>query len=166
FSKICGGCRCRAYATYGDYLAEDPACGYTPGAHGGAVVELPPTVTFGLPVTWELAWDPDARERLQAIPSFARGMVVRAVEWFERWVLSRRDCTRILAVLVAIRALYVARLALVGAESTRMPAFGGGVPPSPLGTWLMALVAALTATMLARAAWQGEPSDVSSRGEP
>jgi MoaA/NifB/PqqE/SkfB family radical SAM enzyme len=25
FSKICGGCRCRAYATYGDYLAEDPA---------------------------------------------------------------------------------------------------------------------------------------------
>jgi len=84
FSKICGGCRCRAYATYGDYLAEDPACGYTPGAHGGAVVELPPTVTFGLPVTWELAWDPDARERLQAIPSFARGMVVRAVEAYAR----------------------------------------------------------------------------------
>jgi radical SAM protein with 4Fe4S-binding SPASM domain len=35
FSKICGGCRCRAYATYGDYLAEDPACGYQPGQHGG-----------------------------------------------------------------------------------------------------------------------------------
>src|SRR3989442_1306017 len=80
FSKICGGCRCRAYATYGDYLAEDPACGYAPGAHGGAVIELPATVTFGLPVAWELAWDADARERLQAIPSFARGMVVKAVE--------------------------------------------------------------------------------------
>ena len=92
-------------------------------------------------------------------------LLYRRRRWFERWVLSRRDCTRILAVLVAIRALYVARLALVGAESTRMPAFGGGVPPSPLGAWLMALVAALTATMLARAAWQGEPSDVSSRGE-
>jgi len=35
FSKICGGCRCRAYATSGDYLAEDPACAYQPGAHGG-----------------------------------------------------------------------------------------------------------------------------------
>ncbi|MEK7386012.1 MAG: radical SAM protein, partial [candidate division NC10 bacterium] len=72
FSKICGGCRCRAYATYGDYLAEDPACGYQPGAHGGQVIELPATLTFGLPVDYELAWEAAARERLQAIPSFAR----------------------------------------------------------------------------------------------
>ena len=92
-------------------------------------------------------------------------LLYRPRRWFERWVLSRRDLTRILAVLVAVRAVYVARLALVGAESTRMPAFGGGVPPSPLGAWLMALVAALTAAMLARAAWMCEPSDVSSRGE-
>src|SRR2546421_5051307 len=56
FSRVCGGWRCRAYATYGDYLAEDPACGYTPGgaSPGGAVVELPATVTFGLPRAWEL----------------------------------------------------------------------------------------------------------------
>src|SRR5438094_2285242 len=84
FSKICGGCRCRAYATYGDYLAEDPACGYTPGAHGRAVVELPATLTFGLPVACELVWDEAARERLRAIPSFARGMVVKAVEAYAR----------------------------------------------------------------------------------
>ncbi len=84
FSKICGGCRCRAYATYGDYLAEDPACGYQPGAHGGEVIELPATLTFGLSVDYELAWDPAARERLQAIPSFARGMVVKAVEAYAR----------------------------------------------------------------------------------
>ena len=84
FSKVCGGCRCRAYATYGDYLAEDPACGYQPGAHGGEVIELPATLTFGLPVDYELAWDPAARERLQAIPSFARGMVVKAVEAYAR----------------------------------------------------------------------------------
>jgi len=57
FSKICGGCRCRAYATHGDYLAEDPACGYQPGHHGGAVIELPETVTFGLPVSYDLAWE-------------------------------------------------------------------------------------------------------------
>jgi len=84
FSKVCGGCRCRAYATYGDFLAEDPACGYQPGAHGGGVIELPATLTFGLPVDYQLTWEPGARERLQAIPSFARGMVVKAVEAYAR----------------------------------------------------------------------------------
>ena len=84
FSKVCGGCRCRAFATYGDYLAEDPACGYQPGAHGGAVVELPATLTFGLAVDYQLTWEPAARERLNAIPSFARGMVVKAVEAYAR----------------------------------------------------------------------------------
>ena len=84
FSKICGGCRCRAYATHGDILAEDPACGYQPGAHGGQLIELPATLTFGLPVDYQLTWEPAARERLQAIPSFARGMVVKAVEAYAR----------------------------------------------------------------------------------
>jgi AdoMet-dependent heme synthase len=84
FSKVCGGCRCRAYATYGDFLAEDPACGYQPGAHGGGVIELPSTLTFGLPVDYQLTWEPAARERLQTIPSFARGMVVKAVEAYAR----------------------------------------------------------------------------------
>jgi radical SAM protein len=31
FREICGGSRARAYATYGDYLAEDPGCSYQPG---------------------------------------------------------------------------------------------------------------------------------------
>jgi len=84
FSKVCGGCRCRAYATHGDYLAEDPACGYQPGGHGGALIDLPATMTFGLPVDYELTWEPGARERLDAIPSFARGMVVKAVEAYAR----------------------------------------------------------------------------------
>jgi radical SAM protein with 4Fe4S-binding SPASM domain len=84
FAKVCGGCRCRAYATYGDYLAEDPACAYQPGAHGGQVIELPATLTFGVPVSYELAWEEAARARLEAIPSFARGMVVKAVEAYAR----------------------------------------------------------------------------------
>lgn len=84
FSKICGGCRCRAYATYGDYLAEDPACGYEPGQYGGRVIELPATQTFGLEVTQELQWEEAARERLKAIPSFARGMVTKGVEAYAR----------------------------------------------------------------------------------
>jgi radical SAM protein with 4Fe4S-binding SPASM domain len=106
FSKICGGCRCRAYATYGDYLAEDPACGYQPGAHGGAVIELPATLTFGLPVDYELTWDPMARERLSAIPSFARGMVVKAVEGYAR---SRGEAVITPALLADVRAKWGGR---------------------------------------------------------
>src|SRR6185436_7137066 len=78
------GGRCGAYATHGDFLAEDPACGYQPGGHGGAVIDLPATLTFGLPVDYQLTWDPAARARLDAIPSFARGMVVKAVEAYAR----------------------------------------------------------------------------------
>ncbi|OGL15548.1 MAG: hypothetical protein A3G97_02275 [Candidatus Rokubacteria bacterium RIFCSPLOWO2_12_FULL_69_21] len=80
FSKICGGCRCRAYATHGDYLAEDPACSYQPGAHGGVPAEVPAAFTFGLEVSRDLPWSEAASARLESIPSFARGMVVKAVE--------------------------------------------------------------------------------------
>jgi len=76
--------------------------------------------------------------------------------WFERWVLARRDFARVVAFLVALRAVLVARIALAGSESMRMPSFGGGVPPNAAGAWLMAVVAAATAVVLARAAWQRE----------
>jgi radical SAM protein with 4Fe4S-binding SPASM domain len=100
FSRICGGCRCRAYATYGDYLAEDPACGYQPGAQGGTVIDLPDTVTFGLAASYELQWEPGARERLDAIPSFARGMVVKGVEAYAR---SRGETVVTKAMLAEVR---------------------------------------------------------------
>jgi AdoMet-dependent heme synthase len=106
FSKVCGGCRCRAYATYGDILAEDPACGYQPGAHGGAAIELPATLTFGLPVDYQLTWEPAARERLGAIPSFARGMVVKAVEAYAR---SRGEPRITAALLADVRAKWGGR---------------------------------------------------------
>ncbi|MCD6307359.1 MAG: radical SAM protein [Candidatus Latescibacteria bacterium] len=32
FRNVCGGCRARAYALLGDYLAEEPHCVYDPGA--------------------------------------------------------------------------------------------------------------------------------------
>lgn len=31
FTRVCGGCRARAYAETGDYLAEEPYCAYEPG---------------------------------------------------------------------------------------------------------------------------------------
>jgi radical SAM protein with 4Fe4S-binding SPASM domain len=106
FSKVCGGCRCRAYATYGDYLAEDPACGYQPGAHGGQLIELPATLTFGLPVDYELVWEEAARERLAAIPGFARGMVVKAVEAYAR---GRGDTVITPALLADVRSRWGGR---------------------------------------------------------
>lgn len=80
FSQICGGCRCRAYATYGDYLAEDPACAYEPGQHGGTLITLPEEQTFGFDPQFTLVWTPEAEARLQRLPSFARGMVAKGVE--------------------------------------------------------------------------------------
>lgn len=84
FSNICGGCRCRAYATYGDYLAEDPACSYEPGQYGGKLVTLPEEKNFGLEVEFKLMWEEGAKDRLNNIPSFVRGTVVKAVEAFAK----------------------------------------------------------------------------------
>ncbi len=84
FREMCGGCRCRAYATFGDYLAEDPACAYQPGQHGGEVLRLPVERTFGLEARLTLPWEAAARARLEAIPAFARAMVVQAVEAYAR----------------------------------------------------------------------------------
>jgi radical SAM protein with 4Fe4S-binding SPASM domain len=32
FKRVCGGCRARAFALTGDYLASEPACTYQPHA--------------------------------------------------------------------------------------------------------------------------------------
>ncbi len=80
FTDICGGCRCRAYATHNDYLAEDPACDYQPGQYGGKKIVLPVEQVFGLEVKLTLEWTADATARLMRLPSFARGMVARGVE--------------------------------------------------------------------------------------
>ncbi len=80
FKSFCGGCRCRAYAETGDALAEDPACGYEPGTLSAEPVVLEQEMTFGIPEEFRVRWTPEARERLQSVPSFARGMVIRRVE--------------------------------------------------------------------------------------
>jgi len=83
-------------------------------------------------------------------------LLMRRRRWFERWILSRRDFARIMSVLVAVRAIIVASIAIHGPGRMRMPSFGSGVPTTGTGAWLMALVAAATSVMLARAAWQRE----------
>jgi MoaA/NifB/PqqE/SkfB family radical SAM enzyme len=47
FGAICGGCRARAYAATGSFLAEEPFCAYRPDLDaprsGQAGVRIPPT---------------------------------------------------------------------------------------------------------------------------
>ncbi len=40
YRRVCGGCRARAYAATGDYLAEEPFCVYEPKAQSGHSKEL------------------------------------------------------------------------------------------------------------------------------
>jgi radical SAM protein with 4Fe4S-binding SPASM domain len=71
FKELCGGCRCRAYATYGDYLQEDPACTYQPSGQPLAVREV--------------AWSTEARARLERIPlAFVREKVKNGLETYAR----------------------------------------------------------------------------------
>jgi radical SAM protein with 4Fe4S-binding SPASM domain len=79
-NTLCGGCRARAYGSTGDVMAEDPLCTHTPGRFAGSPLLTIPKIEYGSPATTEIAWDDDARERMQKIPAFVRGMVVKAVE--------------------------------------------------------------------------------------
>ncbi len=67
FNELCGGCRCRAQAEFGDYLQEDPACTYEPT---GKALDLP-----------DVVWSPDAEARLARIPiKFIREKVRKGLE--------------------------------------------------------------------------------------
>jgi radical SAM protein with 4Fe4S-binding SPASM domain len=67
FNELCGGCRCRAYAAFGDYLQEDPACRYQP---------------TGQPLRHQqILWGAEAKARLERIPiAFVREKVKQGVE--------------------------------------------------------------------------------------
>jgi radical SAM protein with 4Fe4S-binding SPASM domain len=67
FKELCGGCRCRAQAAYGDYLQEDPACRYQPTGRPLEREEIP--------------WSAEARARLERIPiAFIRAKVEQGVQ--------------------------------------------------------------------------------------
>jgi radical SAM protein with 4Fe4S-binding SPASM domain len=84
FESMCKGCRARAYATTGDQMAEDSWCEYEPGKYGGKKIILKAENTFGLEKGFELSWSEDAKKRLNKVPSFGRGMVIKRVEQYAR----------------------------------------------------------------------------------
>jgi radical SAM protein with 4Fe4S-binding SPASM domain len=81
YRQVCGGCRARAEAESGDLLGEDPSCFYQPTGERPLVEPRRP-VTYGTPAAPSLTWSPDARARLERIPSFVRGVVTERVERF------------------------------------------------------------------------------------
>ena len=69
FNELCGGCRCRAYAAFGDVLQEDPACTYQPSGQ---------SLQFDV-----MVWSAEARARLERIPiTFIRNKVRQGVETY------------------------------------------------------------------------------------
>ena len=79
YQVVCGGCRARAHATTGDLLGEDPSCAYDPP--GDLPLLRPePAATYGAQPETTLTWTPEARQRIERIPSFVRGVVTKRVE--------------------------------------------------------------------------------------
>jgi len=91
YRALCGGCRARAFALTGDVLAADPSCAYEPTA-GVAVIEPARAIAYGDDFAPALVWADAARERMERIPSFVRGVVMQRVEeWARRQ--GRREVT-------------------------------------------------------------------------
>ena len=95
YRTVCGGCRARAYAVDGDYLAADPSCIYEPD-ETRPVIAPAHAVTYGAPARAELPWTAEAEDRIKRIPSFVRGVVVKRIEDYAR----REGHTRITADLM------------------------------------------------------------------
>jgi radical SAM protein with 4Fe4S-binding SPASM domain len=82
YREVCGGCRARAFANTGDVMGPDDSCVYTPD--GSVPVIGSKDTTYGAPVKAELQWDEGARSRMQRIPSFVRGVVIKRTEDYAR----------------------------------------------------------------------------------
>jgi hypothetical protein len=84
-------------------------------------------------------------------------LLSRPRPWFERWILSRRDFARIVALFMAIRALAVLRV-VRRPETAAVAAPWGGEISFRAGAVVFLLVTVLALVFVARAAWQRPPS--------
>jgi len=98
YREVCGGCRARAYADSGDFMGPDDSCAYEPTGET-PLVSSRRAVAYGRsdpkkhiaddgPASAEHAesvaieWSPEALARIDAVPSFVRGVVMARVEKF------------------------------------------------------------------------------------
>jgi radical SAM protein with 4Fe4S-binding SPASM domain len=83
YREVCGGCRARAYAESGDPLGPDESCAYDPPGDRPLVQRRQP-LAYGQSTERKLEWTSEAKQRLERIPSFVRGVVTQRVEDFAR----------------------------------------------------------------------------------
>ncbi len=81
-------------------------------------------------------------------------LLFRERRWFTRWILSRRDFARILAVFVAYRAWEVSRIAR--APRVELVQVAGFAFPVRVGAWVFFAMTVVMVILLARAAWSRE----------
>ena len=82
--------------------------------------------------------------------------------WFERWVFSRRDFTRLVAFMLAFRALKVGEIAFMKGDGAAVAAPCGGVLVTfQTGAAVFLLVTFGALVMVARAAWTHEARETS-----
>lgn len=82
FGNHCGGCRARAFGVTGDYMGQDPLCDYQPGKYQKEQIVFGSGIEYGEAVIQKIAWDEAAQQRIERVPRFVRGMVVKAVETY------------------------------------------------------------------------------------
>jgi hypothetical protein len=130
----------RAYFTYGVvYLA------------GGLYLVAHGVGARGSRLAAGMEWAAIGLVLLFGIPYLLR----RRRAWFERWVLTRRDFARLLALLMAIRAWVVLQVALRPETATVAAPWGGEVT-FRIGAAVFFLVTVGALILVARAAWRRE----------
>ena len=77
--------------------------------------------------------------------------------WFERWILSRRDFARVVALFLAFRAYKVAQVA-ASSHSASVPAPWGDGISFRIGAAVFLIVTLGALILIARAAWTGAES--------
>ncbi|MEO5357572.1 MAG: radical SAM protein [Nitrospirae bacterium YQR-1] len=72
YTEICGGCRARALAEKGDFMAEDPLCLYEPLGKE--------KITIKEEFKSDIEWESTALQRMDKVPAFIRKMVIGVIE--------------------------------------------------------------------------------------
>ena len=82
-------------------------------------------------------------------------LLARRRAWFERWVLSRRDFARVLALFMALRAWHVLKV-VRRPETATVSAPWGGEITFRAGAIVFLLVTVIALLLIGRAAWAEE----------